>query len=182
MQSYWVFCSSAYFSHQNLERCSLPLSEGMQHFCHQHLTPESHSVCVHLTRLYCSHWQNGDLLTFLPFIFFVFGEFLVTWGIWLSYSFHYIYCPAYTMCFLKSLGFEKMCCSQGLPHALSNWSTVSVQFKWSQLTHLKTVISIARHVDSLMYFMLGNLPNKILIVVWWCWNRAFPSATQFLLE
>lgn len=189
MQSYWVVCSSAYFSRQNLERClccyfSLPLSEGMQHFCDEHLTPESHSDCVHLTGLYCSHWQNGDLLTFHLAVFYVFGEFLVTWGIWLSYSFHSMYCPAYTnyVFSLKSLGSDKMCCSQGLPHALSNWSTVSVQFKWSQLTHLKTAISIACHVDSLMYFMLGNLPNKILIEVWWCWNTAFPNATQFLLE
>lgn len=163
---------------------SLPLSEGMQRFCDQHLTPESHSDCVHLTGLYCSHWQNGDLLAFPPAVFYVFGDFLFTWGIWLPHSFHYEYFPTYTshMFSLKSLGSEKMCSSPGLPHALSNGSPVSVQFKWSQLTHFRTVISTAHHVDSLMYFRLGNLANKILIRVWWCWNTAFPSATQFLLE
>lgn len=143
MRSYWVFCSSAYFSHQNLERCSLPLSEGMQHFCHQHLTPESHSICVHLTRLYCSHWQNGDLLTFLPFVFYVFGEFLVTWGIWLSYSFHYIYCPAYTMCFLlshldlKRCAAPKVCLMPCLTDQLSQCNSSDLSWpiskQWYQL-------------------------------------------------
>lgn len=125
----------------------------------------------------CPIWQDNivqaeDVLTFSPAVFRVFMlqealdcPILSTLDIFLLVP---------TMCSLLN-HLEPN--SQGLLHALSNWSTVVVQYNWSQLTHPRAPISIAQHVDNLMYFRLGNLPNKIILRMQCCWNTAFISAT-----
>lgn len=69
------------------------------------------------------------LITFSPAVLYIFRKLYVSGGIWLPHSFHSRYFPTCTsyVLSLKSLRAKKVCCSQGLLHALSNWTAVLVQ-------------------------------------------------------